>query len=101
MLILRKQSSTGIILGVGGKFPNFKNNGVLRSAQTTTTKRSGVTTEKIIRWHGTIYETLNTLDLHNSWHEDWERIKNAKKFDSFGVNMDETRISEANGKLLK
>ena len=47
-------------------FPELKNHGALRTAQTTTTKRSGVTTDKLLRWHGTVDETLTALDLCNS-----------------------------------
>ena len=44
---------------MGGGLPELKNHGALRTAQTTTTKRSGVTTEKLIRWHWTVDETFN------------------------------------------
>jgi len=37
-------------------FPELKGHGALRVAQATTTKRSGVTMEKLMRWHYTIEE---------------------------------------------
>ena len=82
------------------KLPELKNHGSLRTAHITTTKRIGEITEKLIRWHGTVYETLNEVYLRNSWHEDWEGIKNSKNIDSFWGNMDETSISAAYGKLF-
>ena len=84
----------------GKKFPELKNHGDLRNSQTKTTKRIGVTTNKLLRWHGTVYETLNELDLCNSWNEDCEGIKNSKKIDSFWGNMDETRMSPDDGNFL-
>ena len=80
--------------------PELNNHGALRTAQTTTNKISGVTNEKLTHWHWTVDETLNELDLRNSWHEDWEGIKNSKKIDSFWGNMDETGMSTADGKFL-
>ena len=81
-------------------FPKLKGHGALRTAQATTTKRSGVTTEKLLRWHATVDEALNELDSRNSWHDDWEGIKKSDKIDSFWGNMDETCMSAADGKLL-
>ena len=77
--------------------PELKNHGALRTAQATTTKRSGITTEKLLRWHGTIEDALHELDRLNSWHADWEGIKNSNKIDSFLGNMDETNMSAAEG----
>ena len=45
------------------KLPELKNHGALRTAQTTNTKRSGVTTDKLLHGHGTVDETLNELYL--------------------------------------
>ena len=84
---MRIQSNTGIIVG-GKKNPELNNHGSLRTAKTTTNKRSGVKTNKLLCWYGTIDETLNELDLCNFWHEDWEGIKKSKKIDSFWGNMD-------------
>ena len=86
--------------GRAKKFPELKNNGALRTAQTTITNRSGVTTDKLLRWHGTVDDTLDEMDLCNSWHEDWEGIKNSKKIDIFWGNMDERRMSADDGKFL-
>ena len=80
-------------------FPKLKNHGALRTAQATTTNRSGVTTDKLLRWHGTVDDALEEMDRQNSWHSDWEGIKKSNKIDSFWGNMDETNISEAEGKL--
>ena len=80
-------------------FPELKNHGAVRSAQATTTKRSGVTTEKLLRWHGTVDEALIELDRLNGWHEDWDKIKTSKKIDSFWGNMDETNMLAADGEL--
>jgi hypothetical protein len=80
-------------------FTELKNHGAVRSAQATTTKRSGVTTEKLLRWHGTVDEALNELDRLNGWHKDWEGIKTSKRIDSFWGNMDETNMSAADGEL--
>ena len=80
-------------------FPELNNHGVLRLSQATTTNRSGVTTEKLLCWHGTIEVTLNELDRHNSWHPDWEDIKSSDKIDSFWGNVDETSMSVADGTL--
>ena len=41
------------------KFPELNNRGALQTAQTTTTNRSCVTTEKLLGWHGILDETLN------------------------------------------
>ena len=110
---MRRQISTGIIIQKiteasfekadqhwyyfrrAKKFPELNNNGTLRTAQTTTTKRSGVITNKLLRWHGTVDETLNEFDLCDYWHEYWEGIKNSKKIDGFWENMDETSMSAA------
>ena len=81
--------------------PELNNHGVIRLAQATTTKRSGVTTEKLLCWHGTIEVTLNELDRHNSWHPDWEDIKSSDKIDSFWWNVDETSMSAADGTLTQ
>lgn len=80
--------------------PECKNHGALRSAQATTTKRSGVTTEKLMRWHGNVDAALRELDRLNSWHPDWQGIKESKKLDSFWGNMDETNMSASEGKYL-
>ena len=50
--------------------PELKNHGFLQIAQATTMKRNGVTTKKLMRWYGTVDETLNELDCLNSWHDD-------------------------------
>ena len=55
--------------------PKLKNHGDLRTAQATTTKRSGVTTEKLLRLHGTVDDALEEMDRQNYWHSDWEGIK--------------------------
>ena len=81
-------------------FPELKDHGALRSAQGTTTKRSGVTTEKLLCWHGTVDETLRELDRRNSWHPDWDGIRTSSKRDSFWGNMDETCMSAADGKFF-
>ena len=62
-------------------FPELKNHGAVQSAQATTTKQSGVTTEKLLHWHGTADNTLNELDHLNL---------SSTKIDSFGGNMEET-----------
>ena len=85
----------------GKNIPQLNNHGALRTAQTTTTNSSGVTTDKLLSWYGTVDETLNELDLCNYWHEDWEGIKNSKNIDSFWGNMYETRISPDDGKFLQ
>ena len=36
--------------------------------EATTTKRSGVTTETILRWHGTVDGSLEEMDRRNYWH---------------------------------
>ena len=59
-----------------------------------------VTPEKLLCWHETVDDTLNELDLLNSWHEYWEGIKNSNKIGIFGGNMDETSVSAADGKFL-
>lgn len=81
-------------------FPELKNHGAVRSAQATTTKRSGVTTEKLLQWHGTVEDALNELDRLNSWHIDWEDIKSSTTIDSFWGNMDETNMLAADGEIL-
>ena len=65
-------------------FPELKNHGALPTSQTTTAKSSGVTTNKLLLWHGAIDETLNELDLCNSWHEDWQGIKKSNEIGSSG-----------------
>ena len=81
-------------------FTELNNNGALQTAQKATTKRSGVTTNKLLRCNGTVDETLNELDVCNSWHEDWEGIKKSKKIYIFWGNMDEASIFADDGKLL-
>ena len=49
---------------------------------------SGLTMENILCWDGMIEESLHELDHINSWHTDWEGIKNSHKVDSFGRNVD-------------
>ena len=60
-----------------------------------------MTTEKLLRRHGTVYDALEEINRQNSWHSDWEGIKESNKIDSFGGNMDETNILEAEGKLCR
>ena len=79
--------------------PELNNRVVLRLVQATTTNRSGLITEKLLRWHGTIELTLNHLDRRNYWHIDWEDIKLPDKIDSFWGNVDETSMSVADGTL--
>ena len=57
-------------------------------------------TKKLLRWHATVDEALNELDSGNSWHDDWEGIKNSDKIDSFLGNMDKTCMSADDGKLM-
>ena len=76
-LILRRYSSTGITVR-GKKHP--------QTAHTTITKRSDVTTNKLLCWNGAVDKTLNELELCNSWHEYWEGTKKSKKIDSFWSN---------------
>lgn len=77
--------------------PQLKNNGKVRKAQATTTKRSGVTTEKMLRWHGICDEALAELDRRNSGHKDWEEIKSSNKIDSFWGNTDESCFMASDG----
>ena len=81
--------------------PNLKNRGALQTAQATTTKWSGVTTEKLLRWHGTVGDALEYMDCQNYWHCDWEGIKESNNIDSFWGNMDETNMMAAEGKLCR
>ena len=81
-------------------FPELKNHGALQTSHTTTTKRRVVTTDKLLRWYGDVYETLKELYLCNYWHEGLEGIKKSKNIDSFWDNMDETRMSADYGKFL-
>ena len=81
--------------------PELKNHGALRTAQSTTTKRSGVTTEKLLRWHQTVEATLIELDRRNGWHKDWEEIKKSNKIDSFWGNCDETNMSSSEGEFTQ
>ena len=55
--------------------PKLKNHGALQTSQSTTTKRSGVTTETLLLWHGTVDDALEDMDRQNYWHSDWEGIK--------------------------
>ena len=82
------------------KFPELNNHSTLQTSRTTTNKGVGVTTNKLLRCHGTVDYTLNELDFLNSWHEYWEGIKNSNKIGIFGGNMDETSVSAADGKFL-
>ena len=81
-------------------FPELKNHGSLQTSQTKTTKKTGLTTDKVLRWYGTVDETFNELNPYNCWHEDWEGIKISKKIDSFGGNVDETSMSAVDVNLL-
>ena len=60
-----------------------------------------MTTEKLLRWHGTVDDALEEMDRRNYWHSDWEGIKESNKIDSFGGNMDVTNMSVAEGKLCR
>ena len=60
-------------------------------------RRSGVTTEKLMRWHGTVEVALAELDRRNSWHKDWQDIKRTGKIDAFWGNTDETCMSASEG----
>ena len=82
------------------KFLQLKNHGDLQTAQTKITNRNSVPNDKLLRWHGTVDETLNELDLCNDWNEDQEGIKKSKKTVSFWGNMDKTSMSAADGKFL-
>ena len=77
--------------------PQVKNNGKVRKAQATTTKSSGVTTEKMLRWHGICDEALAELDRRNSGHKDWEEIKSSNNIDSFWGNTDESCFMASDG----
>ena len=65
------------------KLPMLKSHGKLQTAHRTTTKRSNVTTGKLLRWHGTCDETMEEMDRLNSWHPEWDNIKKSKTIDSF------------------
>ena len=58
-----------------------------------------MTTEKILLWNGTVDDALEEMDIQNSWHSDWEGIKESNKIDSFWDNMDKTNMLAAEGKL--
>ena len=79
----------------------LNNHGALRTAQATTTKQSGVTREKLLRWHETVDDALDEMDRQNYCHSDWEGIKESNKNDSFWGNMNETNMSAAEGKLSR
>ena len=81
--------------------PELNNRVVLRLVQATTTNRSGLITEKLLRWNGTIELTLNELDHCNYWHPDWEDMKLSNRIDSFWGNMDETSMSAADVTLTQ
>ena len=74
--------------------PDLKNHGKTQAAQQTTTKRSNVNTEKLLRWHGTIDEAL-------------EEQKRLNKYDPhflglvahFMMNLDESSMVAINGVL--
>ena len=78
-------------------FPELKCHGVLRTAQATTTKRTGVTTEKLQRWDATIEATLRELDRLNGHHKDWKSIREGPLIDHFWGNMDETNMMASEG----
>ena len=80
-------------------FPKIKNHGALQTSQATTTKRISVTKNKLLSWHGTVDDALEEIDFRNSWHSDWEGIRESNKIDSFWGNMYETNMSAAEGKL--
>ena len=80
---------------------NLKHHVALRTEQATTTKWHGVTTDNISRWHGTVDDTLEDMDRQKSWHSYWEGIKESNKIDIFWWNMDETNMSEDEGKLCR
>ena len=81
--------------------PMLKNYGALQTAQTATTKWIDVTTENLLFWHGTVDDALEDMDCRNSWHSDWEGIKEYNKIDSFGGDMGETNMLAAEGKLFR
>ena len=60
-----------------------------------------MTTENILRYHGTVDDSLEDMDRRNSWHSDWEGIKESNNIDSFWGNMDEKNMSAAEGKLCR
>ena len=79
----------------------LKNHGALRTSHATTTKQIGVTTEKLLHWHGTVDDSLEEMDHRNSWHSDWGRIKESDNIDSFWGDMDKTTMLAAKGKLCR
>ena len=60
-----------------------------------------MTTKKLLRWHVTLDDALEDMDSQNSWHSDWEGIKESNNMDSFLGNMDETNMLAAEGKLWR
>ena len=46
-------------------------------------------------------DALVEMGCQNSWHSDWEGIKESNKIDSFGGNMDKTNMLAAEGKLFR
>ena len=62
---------------------------------------SGATTEKIMRWYSICDEALAELDRRNSWHKDWEEIKNSNKIDYFWGNIDKSCFMASDGKLFR
>ena len=58
-----------------------------------------MTIDKLLLWHGTVNYALEEIDFRNSWHSDWEGIKESNKIDSFWGNMDKKNMSAAEGKL--
>ena len=61
----------------------LKNHDALQTAHSITIKRIGVTTEKLLFWHGTVDDAFEDMDLRNYLHSDWEGIKQSNKIDCF------------------
>ena len=86
-----------------GKFPNLKRGGRTVSAQKTTTKRSLITIEQQLRWHG---------NIESVWQEQLQLNHPNEKFSAleahFICNVDETCImadlawvNKSDGRLVK
>ena len=80
------------------QLPQLKQGGPVVSAQPTTTNRTAITTQKLLRTHNTVMEAWTKQGEWNSWDETIE----ANLKDGLTWNLDETtfRVEDGNLKII-
>ena len=74
--------------------PQLKRDGRVVSAQPTTTNRTAITTEKLLRNHNNFEVAMNEVRALNDNSEEFKNVE-----DYFNINLDESNFMACNGQL--